>query len=277
MTTYFRSLGFLSDWDWGKDDHEPGNLPRQGPDGIVMELEKGFVQQTVWVGKSLAIPGSIAIDQDLCFTPGFDWTPLPGSEPWGKEHKLIIINMRDGAPGRVLINLRRGGRHPVLAVHFEGAPAYGDWGNSQGPGKGISIITETPWPDDGKSHTLGFFAGRTGNGNDPVRLTLDGTPVFSATGWTSNRPVPLTENIEVGAYYNDGAIQDQSFTIGRTVVSDGVGQTGPVPVPTPPVLPVPPVTVDPREELANHLDAAAADFSKKLTDLARRIRAIKIQ
>ncbi len=80
MTTYFQSEGKLSDWEWAKDDREPGGMPRQTAEGIEMELEAGYTQQTVWVGKSLNIPGSLYIEQSLRFGAGFDWTPKPGSE-----------------------------------------------------------------------------------------------------------------------------------------------------------------------------------------------------
>lgn len=189
----------------------------------VLRLDGGRDQQEVAFVRSLRPAHSgelLTVSARWRFPQGFSFNP--GGQPWGYEHKLLIINTGNDV-GRILLNLRGGGLAPKLAVHFERLEPLG---------QGVSKISDTQLPPDGEWHRITLELDRRSGTANRVRVWLDNTLAINEVGRVCGSPCsPITE-IWFGAFSNQGAPEDQAFYLDDALVTGSPAGT-PAPEPTP--------------------------------------------
>lgn len=195
-----------------------------------MAMVGGKDQQSIYWAKQVTHSGeTFRASAWWKFPRGFSWDP--GGQPWGLEHKMMIINTADGV-GRVLLNLRGGGESPEIAVHFERLEPYGD---APGP---VSKRSGVRWPADGQWHQFEIeITRRSGMGR--AQVWLDGRSVIDEAGRVCGSPCAPIRDLQFGAFSNQGAPRAQTFYLDDALVSSvsRVAVLPPLPVPQPPPLP----------------------------------------
>lgn len=161
------------------------------------------------------------------FPEGFTFDP--GGQPWGYEHKLLIVNTANDV-GRILLNLRGGGSRPEVAVHIE---------RLEGLGQGVSKRSDVQLaPGGGWQHFELEVQRRSGTANR-VRAWLNGELAVDETGRVCGTPCSPIVGVQVGAFSNQGTPRAQSFFLDDILVSGssrgGAPEPEPEPTPTPTV------------------------------------------
>jgi hypothetical protein len=242
--------GSASSWSHvGGDASYVSSECRSGRFCGAMRLTGGRDQQSIYWAKQVTHSGEmLRVAAWWRFPVGFSWDP--GGQPWGYEHKMLIINTANDV-GRVLLNLRGGGKSPEIAVHFERLESLG---------QGVSKHSGVHWPPDGKWHHFEIEMLRRSGTAGRVRVWLDNQLAIDETGRVCGSPCAPIRDIMFGAFSNQGAPKTQSFylddaeVVGSFDLSRKPGAppappttpptTPPTRPPTPPTPPTPPVAVN---------------------------------
>lgn len=224
------------------DGFESGNAPWDYVDGDVrypttgcrsgacgeMRMVGGRDQQSVYWAKNTSHAGeSFYVGAWWRFPVGFSWDP--GGQPWGLEHKMMIINTGNDV-GRVLLNLRGDGLSPEIAVHLERLDSLGG---------GISKRSGVRWPADGAWHHFEIELTRRAGTAGRVQVWLDGARVIDETGRVCGTPCSPIRDVQLGAFSNQGAPRAQSFFLDDARITGAPRTSTPLPPsPAPPTQPV---------------------------------------
>lgn len=209
-----------------------------------MQLTGGRDQQSIYWAKAVSYGGeTFRASAWWRFPKGFSWNP--GGQPWGLEHKMMIINTTNDV-GRVLLNLRGDGESPEIAVHLERLDPYG-------PGQGISAKSGVRWPPDGAWHHFEIELQRRSGNQGRVQVWLDDRRVIDVTGRVCGSPCAAVRDVWFGAFSNQGAPRTQTFYLDDALIA--ATSKGPATTPTTP--PQPPVPPSPTPDVQKALEAIA--------------------
>lgn len=189
------------------------------------------------------------------FPQGYTWDGLPGST--SPTHKMLILNC--AGAGRTHVCLKGGGTSPRLAILFERVLPDA-WHES-----------EVTWPADGQWHRLEVFLDRMAG---QARVRLDGRLAINYSGAVAGSPPGIVENVQVGAYVNQGSM-GQYFDVRGLIVADADSvQPTPQPIPTPPTPPVDVLgtLLTEIETLAQRTRERAAEVATDLSTLELKVR-----